>query len=155
MAKEKKIPGIVKFLIFVAIVALLYLFVWPKAKVWLDSRSYRTANANAKTIYEETVAYFEQAGTNRAESISCEKIISFNGKKEEADKLTKYINITAGADIDNTYYSVLIGADKTVKRVFWSKTNKGDDIIGAYPDPISAENPEYLSLADCVKLEGS
>lgn len=151
-AKEKKVPGIVKFLIFVAIIALLYFFAWPFAKEMLDERAYETANENAEVVYNHAVSYVE-GKTKNIESLSGEKIFVFNGSKESAESLSKYINVSASTDIDGTYYSVLIGLDNKVERVFWSKTNSGDDIIGAYPNPISYDRPEFISLADCVDLE--
>lgn len=152
-AKEKKVPGIVKFLIFVAIVALFYFFGWPFVKGWLDKRSYETANTNAQDIYNLATSY---ATYHRApKNVSAEKITSFNGSKDSADSVQKYINVTVDAGLDGTYYSLKVDAEGKVVEVFWSKTNDGSDIIGSYPTPMDPDNPKYLSLKTCVDIEES
>ena len=152
-AKEKKIPGIVKFLIFVAIVAALYFFAWPKVKPLFDAKKYDTANDNAKSIYDSVLIYqaARKATQDSVTNVSCEKILAGSGKKSTAQNVVVYVNSAVDGKLDGSYFSIQVDAAGEIKRVFWSETNKGDDIIGAYPDPFDADDPESRVLKNCVK----
>ncbi len=135
---------LVELIVVIAIIGILAAILVPSMMGYIKSSRYKSANANAKTVYTAAATYITEYAENpeskSTPTTTSGTVGSFDGTcNNVADSVNKYL----GEDAQGSSYYVECSST-AVTLALWSKT--GDKYIGSYPKANDSDNPTYTSM---------